>query len=100
MGGRLNRNLRRMCLNLVPFPRLHFLLLSIAPIIPKEIGNDREYRCSVYEMFYQTWGINGFEGNLLSDIKLEDGKFLSVSQTFRGMVATDEVDEMMYYIPQ
>ena len=34
--GKLNGDLRKMGVNLVPFPRLHFFLIAQAPLSSKE----------------------------------------------------------------
>merc|ERR1739836_235813 len=36
--GKLNGDLRKLGVNLVPFPRLHFFLISQAPLLSKKAG--------------------------------------------------------------
>jgi len=34
--GELNSNLRKLAVNLIPFPRLHFFMIGFAPLISRE----------------------------------------------------------------
>lgn len=33
--GQLNSDLRKLCVNLIPFPRLHFFSTAFAPLVPE-----------------------------------------------------------------
>ena len=84
---KLNGDLRRMGVNLVPFPRLHFFLLAQAPLFAP--GQGHKERPTVQELTDQVWH---WEGSL-SKVCTLDGKYLTVCQTYRGNVATPEVDD-------
>ena len=84
--GKLNGDLRKMGVNLVPFPRLHFFSLGQAPLFaPADVG---KVKLSVAEITDQMW--NG--KNFLANVKPEDGKYLTASCTYRGDLSTEEVD--------
>jgi len=85
--GKLNGDLRKLGVNLVPFPRLHFFLVSQAPLFAKA-AKDR-MKLTVQELTTQGWS----EGNFYSNVKATDGKYLAVSLTYRGAMSTSEVDE-------
>ena len=58
--GQLNSGLRKLAVNLVPFPRLHFFMKGFAPIT---FRGDRRFRASVVleltrQMFFaiSSWG--------------------------------------------
>jgi len=87
--GKLNGDLRKLGVNLVPFPRLHFFLVSQAPIINKEASS--KTNVSVAELAKQAYGARNFYSN----VKPDDGKYLAASFQFRGGMSTQDVDTQM-----
>jgi len=87
--GLLNGDLRKLGVNLVPFPRLHFFLVSQAPLF----NSDAKAKTSlkVQELATQAYSSKNF----LSNVKPDDGKYLAVSFTFRGDMSSEEVDKQM-----
>merc|ERR1712198_17558 len=49
--GQLNSDLRKLAVNMVPFPRLHFFMIGFAPLVPEGTGHYRSY--SVAELTQQ-----------------------------------------------
>merc|ERR1712168_722258 len=86
-SGKLNGDLRKMGTNLVPFPRLHFFLLAQAPLFSPEQAS--KVNLTVQELTDQMWSSRNF----LSNVKAEDGKYLTASCGYRGTIATQEVDD-------
>ena len=86
-SGKLNGDLRKMGVNLVPFPRLHFFALAQAPLFSKT--DSSHTNLSVAEITDQMWSGRNF----LANIKPEDGKYLTASIGYRGNMATQEVDD-------
>jgi len=85
--GKLNGDLRKMGVNLVPFPRLHFFLIAQAPLFsPSEAG---KVNLTVQELTDQMWSSRNF----LANVKPEDGKYMCVSCGYRGNLPTAEVDD-------
>ena len=41
--GQLNSDLRKLAVNLIPFPRLHFFMLGIAPLVSKPSQQFKKY---------------------------------------------------------
>merc|ERR1711933_267668 len=87
--GKLNGDLRKLGVNLVPFPRLHFFLVSQAPLLSKKSAaltglNIRELTTQAYSA-----------RNFFSNVRPEDGKYMAANFTFRGSLSTQEVDENM-----
>jgi len=87
--GKLNGDLRKLGVNLVPFPRLHFFLISQAPLLSSKAGlmtglNIRELTTQAYSA-----------RNFFSNVRPEDGKYMAASFTFRGNLSTQEVDDNM-----
>jgi len=86
-SGKLNGDLRKMGTNLVPFPRLHFFLLAQSPLFAP--GQGDKVKLTVQELTDQMWSSRNF----LSNVKAEDGKYLTASCGYRGSMATSEVDD-------
>merc|ERR1712038_1040030 len=88
--GMLNGDLRKLGVNLVPFPRLHFFLASFAPLANAEDKKNQSLNVSDLAKAAQS------AKNFYCNVKPEDGKFLAVSYTFRGPKVTSErVDAAM-----
>merc|ERR1712131_191529 len=87
--GKLNGDLRKLGVNLVPFPRLHFFLISQAPI--NNAVNSKKTKYNVQELTTQAFSTKNFYSN----VKPGDGKYLASSFSFRGTMNTQEVDENM-----
>merc|ERR1711936_1154015 len=85
--GRLNGDLRKLGVNLVPFPRLHFFLIAQAPLQSKD--NKAYQLVNVQELTNQCYSPRNF----FSNVKPDDGKYMTASLLFRGPMSTQEVDE-------
>merc|ERR1712026_55600 len=87
--GKLNGDLRKLGVNLVPFPRLHFFLVSQAPLLAAE--QSTKVRVTVQELTSQAYSARNF----FSNVKPDDGKYLASSFCFRGPMTTQDVDDNM-----
>merc|ERR1712156_1088365 len=87
--GLLNGDLRKLGVNLVPFPRLHFFLISQAPLLSKKAS--AMTGLNVRELTTQAYSARNF----FSNVRPEDGKYMAANFTFRGKVSTEEVDSNM-----
>jgi len=86
-AGQLNGDLRKLGVNLIPFPRLHFFNIAQAPILsPKNGGYTKLF---IQELTKQVWSGKQF----FSNVPIEDGKFLTASLVYRGAISTQETDE-------
>jgi len=87
--GQLNSDLRKMAVNLIPFPRLHFFLVGFAPLTSRQA---QEYRqVSVPELTSQMFDSK----NMMAACDPRHGRYLTASALFRGKIATKEIDEQM-----
>merc|ERR1711948_100307 len=93
-SGKLNGDLRKMGTNLVPFPRLHFFLLAQSPLFAP--GQGDKVKLTVQELTDQMWSSRNF----LSNVKSEDGKYLTASCAYRGKIATQEIDDEVAKVSQ
>jgi len=87
--GKLNGDLRKLGVNLVPFPRLHFFLVSQAPLLSKQAS--AMTGLNVRELTTQAYSARNF----FSNVRPEDGKYMASSFTFRGNLSTQDVDDNM-----
>jgi tubulin beta len=90
--GQLNSDLRKLAVNLVPFPRLHFFLVGFAPLTAK---NSTAYRSlTVAELTQQMFDAK----NMMAASDPRHGRYLTASAMFRGPVPTKEVDDQMLLV--
>ncbi|ESK95888.1 beta-tubulin 2 tubb2 [Moniliophthora roreri MCA 2997] len=84
--GQLNGDLRKLSMNLVPFPRLHFLMPSYAPIYNP---NAQAYQGnSISELTQAVFD----RRNLLVACDPRFGRYLTAATIFRGNVASREAE--------
>ena len=87
--GQLNSDLRKLAVNLIPFPRMHFFLTSYAPLTNANTSAFRQY--SVAELASQQFDVK----NMMCACDPRRGRYLTAASIFRGKVATRDVDECM-----
>jgi len=87
--GQLNSDLRKMAVNLIPFPRLHFFLVGFAPLTSRQAQDYRQV--SVPELTSQMFDSK----NMMAACDPRHGRYLTASALFRGKIATKEIDEQM-----
>jgi len=90
--GQLNSDLRKLAVNLVPFPRLHFFLVGFAPLVAR--GNASFYAKTVSELTTQLFDAK----NMMAASDPRHGRYLTASAMFRGKVSTKDVDDQMLLI--
>jgi len=87
--GQLNQDLRKLAVNLVPFPRLHFFLTSLAPLTADNIVDYRAI--NVAELTRQMFAPD----NMMAATDPRRGRYLTAAAMFRGDVAMKDVEEQM-----
>jgi len=87
--GQLNADLRKLAVNMVPFPRLHFFMPGYAPLTSHQ---SMEYiNISVPELAQQM-----FESrNMMAACDPKSGLYMTVAALFRGKLSTHQVEEQM-----
>eukprot|EP00463_Aulacantha_scolymantha_P002856 TRINITY_DN35_c0_g1_i3.p1 TRINITY_DN35_c0_g1~~TRINITY_DN35_c0_g1_i3.p1 ORF type:complete len:226 (-),score=59.31 TRINITY_DN35_c0_g1_i3:155-832(-) len=92
--GQLNGDLRKLAVNLIPFPRLHFFMIGFAPLTAR---SSQTYRAlSVAELTTQMFDAK----NMMCASDPRHGRYLTASAIYRGKMATKEVDEQMVNVQQ
>ncbi|XP_017810008.3 tubulin beta-8 chain-like [Papio anubis] len=88
--GQLNADLRKLAMNMIPSPRLHFFLSSFAPLTSRR---SQPYRAlTVTELTQQMFDAR----NMMAACNPRHGRYLRVAAIFRGRITMREVDEHMF----
>ncbi|GLH15612.1 Tubulin beta-1 chain [Gryllus bimaculatus] len=87
--GQLNADLRKLAVNMVPFPRLHFFMPGFAPLTAR--GSQQYRALTVPELTQQMFDAK----NMMAACDPRHGRYLTVAAIFRGMMSMKEVDEQM-----
>ncbi|KAJ3493688.1 hypothetical protein NLG97_g4579 [Lecanicillium saksenae] len=87
--GQLNSDLRKLAVNMVPFPRLHFFMVGFAPLTSRGAHSFRAV--SVPELTQQMFDPK----NMMAASDFRNGRYLTCSAIFRGKVAMKEVEDQM-----
>lgn len=90
--GQLNADLRKLAVNMIPFPRLHFFMIGFAPLIAEGMASYRSY--SVSELTQQMFDSK----NMMAASDPKHGRYLTVAAIFRGNISMKDVDEQLHTI--
>ncbi|KAK9880632.1 hypothetical protein WA026_011873 [Henosepilachna vigintioctopunctata] len=90
--GQLNADLRKLAVNTVPFPRLHFFICGFAPLTSR--GSTQYRSLTVPDLTHQIFDAK----NMMAAYDPRHGKYLTVATVFRGRMSMKEVDEQMVNI--
>merc|ERR1712194_815425 len=85
----INSDLRKLAVNLIPFPRLHFFMTGFAPLTSR--GSQQYRALTVPELTQQMFDAK----NMMCASDPRHGRYLTASAMFRGRMSTKEVDEQM-----
>jgi len=87
--GQLNGDIRKMCVNLIPFPRLHFFLVGTAPLY--SVASKAFASANIKELINQMFDAR----NMMAACNPNTGRYLSAAVTFRGKTSNSEIDSHM-----
>merc|ERR1712200_209983 len=87
--GQLNADLRKLAVNMGPFPRLHFFMPGFAPLTAR--GSQQYRALTVPELTQQMFDAK----NMMAACDPRHGRYLTVAAVFRGRMSMKEVDEQM-----
>merc|ERR1712048_1318227 len=87
--GQLNCDLRKLAVNMIPFPRLHFFMVGFAPLTSR--GSQQYRSLTVPELTQQMFDAK----NMMAAADPRHGRYLTCTALFRGRMSTKEVDEQM-----
>ncbi|KAI9224505.1 Tubulin/FtsZ, GTPase domain-containing protein [Blastocladiella britannica] len=87
--GQLNADMRKLAVNMIPFPRLHFFMCGFAPLTSR--GSQQYRALTVPELTQQMFDAK----NMMTACDPRHGRYLTVAAIFRGRVSMKEVDHQM-----
>jgi tubulin beta len=87
--GQLNCDLRKLAVNMIPFPRLHFFLVGFAPLTAYHSQGFRVL--TVPELTQQAFDAK----NMMCAADPRHGRYLTCAMMFRGAMSSKEVDDQM-----
>ncbi|GLT63251.1 hypothetical protein SLA2020_358290 [Shorea laevis] len=87
--GQLNSDLRKLAVDLIPFPRLHFYMVGFVPLTSR--GSQQYRALTVPELTQQMWDAK----NTMCAAEPRHGRYLTASAMFRDKMSPKEVDEQM-----
>jgi len=87
--GQLNCDLRKLAVNMVPFPRLHFFLVGFAPLTAFSSQGFRVL--TVPELTQQAFDAK----NMMCAADPRHGRYLTCAMMFRGSMSSEEVDDQI-----
>ncbi len=87
--GQLNSDLRKLAVNMIPFPRLHFFCVGFAPLIAEGTGRYKTF--SVSELSSQMFDYR----NMMTACDPRHGRYLTAASVFRGKISMKDVEEQM-----
>ncbi|KFD71151.1 hypothetical protein M514_05007 [Trichuris suis] len=73
--GQVNADLRKLAVNMIPFPRLHFFLTGFAPLFAPEL----------YQQLFNP-------SNMMVACDPRNGRYMTTAAIFRGRVSLSEVE--------
>merc|ERR1712085_228786 len=87
--GQLNCDLRKLAVNMIPFPRLHFFLVGFAPLTSR---SSQQYRVlTVPELTAQAFDAK----NMMCAADPRHGRYLTCAMMFRGKMSSEEIVDQM-----
>ncbi|KAM6501031.1 Tubulin/FtsZ, partial [Amanita muscaria] len=89
--GQLNSDLRKLAVNMVPFPRLHFFMTGFAPLMACGSAQYHAVTVPVPELTQQMSDVK----NMMAATDPRHSRYLTVAAVFRGKVSMKEVEEQM-----
>merc|ERR1719397_160082 len=93
--GELNGNLRDLQTNLVPFPRLHFMIAAMAPIATPQ--KSETTNSQIRNITDACFAPRNFFAKI-ADFDAEEDKFMAASLNYRGQVRARDVSEAVQWI--
>ncbi|OZC07344.1 hypothetical protein X798_05654 [Onchocerca flexuosa] len=84
--GQLNADLRKLAVNMIPFPRLHFFMPGFAPLTARNTAAYRSLK--INELIQQLFDAR----NMMTACDPRHGRYLTVAAMFRGRLSMHELE--------
>jgi tubulin beta len=86
-SGQLNADLRKLVVNLVPYPRLHFFLCGFAPLLARDT-KELKQQLTVKKLTRKMFNPH----NMMVACDPRHGRYYSIAAIYRGRLSMEEVD--------
>merc|ERR1712232_810163 len=93
--GELNVDLNEFQTNLVPFPRLHFMITAMAPVVTKK--KMETTRCDIQGITESCFSAQNFFTKI-ADFDAEEDKYMAISVNYRGDVKAKEANATVQWL--
>ncbi|KAF5298070.1 hypothetical protein FQA39_LY11838 [Lamprigera yunnana] len=88
-ANQLNVDLRKIMVNMVPFPRMHYFMPGFTPLTSR---SSHAYRAiTVPDLIHQMFDPK----NMMCACDPRKGRYLTIASIFRGRLSTEEIDEQI-----
>ncbi|KAJ2780998.1 Tubulin beta-6 chain [Coemansia javaensis] len=88
--GQLNADMRKLAVNMVPFPRLHFMLAGITPLTAATSVSYRNV--TVPDLCQQMYEAQ----NMMVNVDPRHGRYMTCAAMFRGKVSLKECEDTVW----
>merc|ERR1711988_14678 len=95
--GELNVDMNEFQTNLVPFPRLHFMTTSLAPVISEAKADHEAHK--VKDITDQALQYKNFLVKY-SDFDVVEDKYMAISLNYRGSIKSKEANSTVQWVKQ
>jgi len=95
--GELNVDMNEFQTNLVPFPRLHFMTTSLAPVISKDKAGHEAHDCKriTDDCLQPTSFLVKY-----TDFDVVEDKYMAISVNYRGDIKSQESNSVIQWVKQ
>jgi len=93
--GELNVDLNEFQTNLVPFPRLHFMITSMAPVVTKTKMETQN--CKIQNITETCFSAQNFFTKI-ADFDAEEDKYMAISVNYRGDAKAKEANATVQWL--
>merc|ERR1712029_1267180 len=93
--GELNVDMNEFQTNLVPFPRLHFMTSSIAPVLSEAKGSKSFESITVQDITDYAFNPASFLVKY-ADFDVAEDKYMAISLNYRGDVRSKEANKVAF----
>merc|ERR1711997_1401642 len=93
--GELNVDLNEFQTNLVPFPRLHFMITAMAPVVTKK--KMETTRCDIQGITETCFSAQNFFTKI-ADFDSEEDKYMAISVNYRGDVQAKKANATVQWL--
>ena len=94
-GGELNVDLNEFQTNLVPFPRLHFMITSMAPVLTTE--KIKTATINVQSITESCFAPSNFFTKIV-DFDIAEDKYMAISVNYRGDIRSKEANATVQWL--